>query len=428
MLSGNGGIPGFADKRNSTSSRDLDSHREDRAGHRQGLQSLRHGAPEAWRRLAPRRQHVGRCRLGSRQSLGTFGVDRRGPLLIALQGIDPLGNLAMEPQDIGQCVAVLAAQVVEELSAGPRGGQPFGIVGDLFGCVAECRADVVELGQQVVEPLGEDSERGPASQRNGRCGDDIASATVGGQRLMGHRPGRPMLNGARQRVFEHFERLVLVRILECRCVELGELETRQVELTRPGAIVTAESRQLGIELGNPRPCLAQPSQVDPTKGVEGDALAERRQQPLVGVLAVQIDEVDRCLGECRSRCRTAVDVGAGPTVGGNDATEHDLAVVAHEPRVDARFGGTRPDDDRVRPPTDDQVEGLDKHRLAGAGFAADRCQPIGDDEVNRLDDPEVLDVQLAEHEPPSCPPVEVPSGSCWQTAWARYRSVSRTWS
>ena len=83
------------------------------------------------------------------------------------------------------------------------------------------------------------------------------------------------------------------------------------------ALVTAESRQLGVELGDPGPCLAQPSQVDPAKGVEGDALAERRQQALVGMLAVEVDEVDRCLGECRSRGRTAVDVRARPTVGGN---------------------------------------------------------------------------------------------------------------
>ena len=97
---------------------------------------------------------------------------------------------------------------------------------------------------------------------------------------------------------------------------------------------------------------------------------------------------------------------------GIDATEHDLAVVAHEPRVDAGFGGTRADDDRVGPPTDDQVEGLDEHRLAGAGFAADRCQPVVMTRSTASMTPRFSMCNSLSTSHHHARRVEVPSGSC----------------
>ena len=127
----------------------------------------------------------------------------------------------------------------------------------------------------------------------------------------------------------------------------------------------------------------------------------------MGVLAVQVDELGRRLGERRRRCRTAVDVGARPAIGGNHTTQHHLAafaVVTDETGVDARFNGTGSDDDRIGPCADDEFEGLDEHRLARSGFAGDRRQAVADDEIDGSDDPEALDVQLSEHGAPSCPP------------------------
>ena len=57
------------------------------------------------------------------------------------------------------------------------------------------------------------------------------------------------------------------------------------------------------------------------------------------------------------------------------------------------------DDRRIGAATDDELERLDEHRLAGAGLAGDRGQPAAEDEVDASDDTEVLDVQLGEHRP-----------------------------
>ena len=95
----------------------------------------------------------------------------------------------------------------------------------------------------------------------------------------------------------------------------------------------------------------------------------------MGVLAVEVDEVGRHVGERRRRRRAAVDVGPRPSLGGHDAAEDDLvAVITDEPGVDASLGCPGADDQRVGPPTDDEVQRLDEHRLAGTGLAGDRRQ------------------------------------------------------
>ena len=86
------------------------------------------------------------------------------------------------------------------------------------------------------------------------------------------------------------ERL-FVGIVEGGGVELGELEARQVELTGPRPLVAPKCRQLGVELGDPRPRRPQPGEIDTAEGVERRPLARRRQQALVGVLAVEVDEL-----------------------------------------------------------------------------------------------------------------------------------------
>ena len=70
-----------------------------------------------------------------------------------------------------------------------------------------------------------------------------------------------------------------------------------------------------------------------------------------------------------------------------------------ETRVDASFGSAVADDRRIGAATDDELERLDEHRLAGAGLPRDGGQPAGEDKVDRLDDTEVLDVQLGQHRP-----------------------------
>ena len=63
----------------------------------------------------------------------------------------------------------------------------------------------------------------------------------------------PMPLGIRQLVLDQLERAVLVRIVDRRRDQLLHLEAQQVDLPRPCPSVPTESRQLGVELGEPSP-------------------------------------------------------------------------------------------------------------------------------------------------------------------------------
>jgi hypothetical protein len=119
----------------------------------------------------------------------------------------------------------------------------------------------------------------------------------------------------------------------------------------------------------------------------------------MGVLAVEVDEVRRHLGKRRGGSRASVDVRTRPPVGRDHTAEHGLVVIRHEAGVDARLSGAWADDRGIGTPTDDEIERLNEHRLAGARLTGDRRQSLADNEIDGADDAEVLDVQLAEHRP-----------------------------
>ena len=209
-----------------------------------------------------------------------------------------------------------------------------------------------------------------------------------------------MLDGARQGVLEHLECGVLVGIVDGGGVQLGQLETRQIELTGPCPVVAPECRQLGVELGDPRPRRAAAgSRSTPPKASRAARWLAGDSRRWWACWPWRSTRFGRHVGKRRRRGRAAVDVRPRPSFGGDDAAEDDLmaVVVADEPGVDARLGGAGPNDHWIGPPTDDEFQGLDEHRLAGTGLAGDRRQAVGEDEIDGVDDPEVLDVQLAEH-------------------------------
>ena len=140
------------------------------------------------------------------------------------------------------------------------------------------------------------------------------------------------------------------------------------------------------------------AEIDAAEGVEGRALARRRQQPLMGVLAVEVDEVVATLASAAAVAgRPSMYARDRPSAGTTRLSTTVVVAGADEAGVDARLGGAGADDRRVGPATDDELERLDEHRLAGTGLAGDRRQPVGDDQVDGADDAEVLDVQLAQH-------------------------------
>ncbi len=175
-------------------------------------------------------------------------------------------------------------------------------------------------------------------------------------------------------VFLSAEPLVLVGIDDRRAGELADLEAQQIDLAGPRALVASERRERGIDLGESGTCGAQRFEVGGAETVECIALRGRREQALVGVLAVEVDGPRPQLGQRRRRRQATVDVGPRSTVG-RDHPRHDVLVVAdHEPAFDPCLGRARADDRRIGATADQQVDRLDQHRLAGTGLAGERGQ------------------------------------------------------
>jgi hypothetical protein len=191
---------------------------------------------------------------------------------------------------------------------------------------------------------------------------------------------------------------LLVRVLEGGPVELVDLEPQEVELAGPRPLVAAEGGQRGVDVGELGLGRDERREVDTAEAVEGGPLGRRRQQRLVGVLAVEIDEGGASLGQRRHRREPAVDVGPGAALGRHDASQHDLLTAGvDEAPFDPGLGGPGADDARVGPPADEQVDGRHDERLAGAGLAGEGGGAGRQHERQVGDDAEVGDGELDEH-------------------------------
>ena len=140
-------------------------------------------------------------------------------------------------------------------------------------------------------------------------------------------------------------------------------------------------------------------EVDPGELVEGGALGRRTQKRLVGVLAVEVDEVPTRLLEGGEGRHLAVDLGTGAT-GTRDRAREDHLVFplgGGESALDGRLVRTTAHHRGVDAPADEELERLDDERLARAGLPGD-CRHAGaEDDVHVLNDPQLADAQFAEH-------------------------------
>ena len=101
----------------------------------------------------------------------------------------------------------------------------------------------------------------------------------------------------------------------------------------------------------------------------------RRQQALVGVLPVQVDQHPAVLASSATVARRPFDVGPRPTLGRDDAAQDELVLAVDEAALDDGLGRAGAHERRVGPPAHQQLDGLDEERLAGAGLAGQRGQP-----------------------------------------------------
>ena len=206
-----------------------------------------------------------------------------------------------------------------------------------------------------------------------------------------------MGEGVGQGVLLSLEPVVLVGLLDAGGVELLVLEAQQVELAGTLALVAAEGAELLVERGQLLAQRPQGLEIDAPEAVEGAALAGRRQQRLVIVLAVQVDQACPRFGQLGHRGETAVHVGTRATLAGHDPAQDDLFIAEHEPALDDRLVGARAHDGRIGAATDQQLDGLDDHRLAGAGLTGHGGHAGGQHQREPVDDPEVGHHEFREH-------------------------------
>ena len=153
-----------------------------------------------------------------------------------------------------------------------------------------------------------------------------------------------MRQGVGEERFLRFERDVLRRVVEAGGVDLADLEAQQVELASAGPVVASEPGELGVDaphLG--AGCAVRGERVCRRRTgepIERGALYRRRQEGLMGVLAVEVDEASTHLGELADGCEPPVDVSTAAPVQRHRARQDDLVAGAgfHESTLDARFG------------------------------------------------------------------------------------------
>ena len=121
------------------------------------------------------------------------------------------------------------------------------------------------------------------------------------------------------------------------------------------------------------------------------------EQGLVAVLPVEVDEAPAFLRELRDGREAAVAIRPRPAVPRDHTAEHDLVLADHEPPLDRALRRAVADGTGVRPPSDEQLDGVDEQRLACSGLARECGHARAEHEHELVDDPEVADSELGQH-------------------------------
>src|SRR5205814_936430 len=121
------------------------------------------------------------------------------------------------------------------------------------------------------------------------------------------------------------------------------------------------------------------------------------EQRLVLVLSVQLDEPAREVLQRAGRSKSAVDERAAPALRGDLASDDQLFAAALEDGFYRRAVFAGANQVARRPAAQQQADGLDEDRFAGAGFAREDVQPRLELDLGGVNDGQVADAQEAEH-------------------------------
>ena len=180
--------------------------------------------------------------------------------------------------------------------------------------------------------------------------------------------------------------------------ELVDLEAQQVDLPGPLALVAAEGGQALLDAGELLAGGAERLEVDAAEAVEGPALHRGREQRLVVVLAVEVDERRRRARPARRAWRGGRRrrPASGPTRARPGAARPRRRRPRTDPRPRPRRHRGAPWPGSARPPTSSSMA-VDDEGLAGAGLAGHRGHAGAEHQRQLGDDAEVGDAQLGQH-------------------------------
>ena len=177
------------------------------------------------------------------------GIELGGPALVVEQGGEPGLGVVGERHHLGEVVAVLALEVVQELAPGPDGCEALGVVLDPLGEGAEVAQHVVELDRRRAEAVVGGGERRPALELGDGDAESVQHPAVGRDGVEGAGGGFAVGGGVGEEVLLRLQRAVLLGIVDAGGGELGGLEPQQVDLAGTAALVAAQERQLVEDAG-----------------------------------------------------------------------------------------------------------------------------------------------------------------------------------
>ena len=126
------------------------------------------------------------------------------------------------------------------------------------------------------------------------------------------------------------------------------------------------------------------------------------------VLAVEVDEATRPFRQNPHRHRPPINVGPSTARPGHHPAEDNLDVTDDEPSVNASLVSSRAHEGGVGTCAEEQLDGLDDEGLSRAGLPGDHRHAVTKNDGCVMDNTEVGDDELSEHDDPGRPSGRAP--------------------
>ena len=346
----------------------------------------------------PRRRDELLLRLDLDSSGTQVPVERSRETVVVLELGQAGPGRGVPRHDLGQVVAVLPPEIVEELASSADLVLAVGVVDDALAGVTHLGGHVGDLGGERSQASRGGPERGSTVEGGDGPADRVRGSPV--PRHLGDGDGRGLAMGlgVGQEVGLVGEPGLLVDVGERGVVELADLEPQQIELAGPLPGITAELGQLALDPAQRVARLAQRREIDAGEAVERVALHGRGEQRLMIVLAVEVHEGGTDLGQLGDGGETPVDVGPAAALGRNDASDHHLAVPGDEASLDHRLLRSGSDDRGVGAAAHQELDGRHQQGLARPRLTRERGHPAVEHEGELVDDAELENPQLDQHQ------------------------------